>query len=54
MNKIFGVIAADVIDSTSLCRADLLRLSDEVDRCFADAKYYIPIQFWGRLIKVIR
>ena len=51
MNKIFGAIAADVIDSTSLSRTDLLRLSDEVDRCFADARYYTPIQFWGRLVK---
>lgn len=51
MNKIFGVIAADVIDSTSLSRVDLPRLTDEVNNCFADAKYYIPIQFWGRLVK---
>ena len=51
MNKIFGAIAADVIDSTSLSRTDLLRLSDEVDRCFADVRYYTPIQFWGRLVK---
>ena len=51
MEKIFGAIAADVIDSTSLSRADLLRLSDEVKRCFADARYYTPLQFWGRLVK---
>lgn len=51
MDKIFGAIAADVIDSTSLSRIDLLRLSDEVDGCFADAKYYASIQFWGRLVK---
>lgn len=51
MDKLFGAIAADVIDSTSLCRVDLLRLSDEVGKCFADAKYYASIQFWGRLVK---
>lgn len=51
MDKIFGALAADVIDSTSLSRADLLRLSEEVDRCFADAKYYASIQFWGRLVR---
>ena len=51
MEQVFGAIAADVIDSTSLSRTDLLRLSDEVNRCFADAKYYTPIQFWGRLVK---
>lgn len=51
MDKIFGAIAADVIDSTSLSRVDLLCLSDEVDSCFADAKKYTSIQFWGRLVK---
>lgn len=40
MDKVFGVIAADVIDSTSLSKADLLCLNDEVSSCFADAKYY--------------
>lgn len=51
MNKIFGAIAADVIDSTSLSRDDLLHLSNEVDRCFSDAKFYVAIKFWGRLVK---
>lgn len=51
MDRIFGAIAADVIDSTSLNRSDLLRLNDEVSRCFADAKYYTFTQFWGRLVK---
>ena len=51
MDKIFGAIAADVIDSTSLSRDDLLGLSDEVAWCFADAKYYASSQFWGRLVK---
>jgi len=51
MDKIFGAIAADVIDSTSLSRDDLLSLSDEVAWCFADAKYYASSQFWGRLVK---
>lgn len=51
MDEIFGAIAADVIDSTSLSRDDLLSLSDEVAWCFADAKYYIPSQFWGRLVR---
>lgn len=51
MDNVFGAIAADVIDSTSLSRTDLRRLSDEVSRCFADAKYYTPTRFWGRLVK---
>ena len=51
MDKVFGVIAADVIDSTSLSKADLLCLNDEVSSCFADAKYYTSSKFWGRLVK---
>lgn len=51
MEKIFGAIAADVIDSTSLSRADMLRLNEEVKGCFTDARHYIPLQFWGRLVK---
>lgn len=51
MEKVFGAIAADVIDSTSLDRTDLLHLKDEVSDCFADAKYYTSAQFWGRLVK---
>lgn len=48
---VFGAIAADVIDSTSLGRDDLLDLSNEVAWCFADAKHYASCQFWGRLVK---
>lgn len=51
MEKIFGAIAADVIDSTSLNRDDLLHLSEVIKGCFADARRYTPIQFWGRLVK---
>lgn len=51
MDRVFGAIAADVIDSTSLDRDDLLDLSNEVARCFTDAKYYTSSQFWGRLVK---
>lgn len=51
MDEIFGAIAADVIDSTSLSRDDLLSLSDEVAWCFADAKCYISSQLWGRLVR---
>lgn len=51
MDKIFGAIAADVIESTSLSRDDLLDLSDEVSWCFTDAKHYASSQFWGRLVK---
>lgn len=51
MDRIYGVIAADVIDSTSLSRTDLLCLNDKVSSCFADAKYYTSVQFWGRLVK---
>ena len=51
MGTVFGVIAADVIDSTSLGRDDILGLSDEVSWCFADAKHYVSSQFWGRLVK---
>lgn len=51
MDRIFGAVAADVIDSTSLGRDDLLDLSNEVARCFADAKHYTSSQFWGRLVK---
>jgi len=51
MDKVFGAIAADVVDSTSLSRFDLLRLKDEVSNCFTDARNYACIQFWGRLVK---
>ncbi|MBQ7773911.1 MAG: hypothetical protein IJ383_07590 [Bacteroidales bacterium] len=51
MDKIFGAIAADVIDSTSLSRTDLFHLNEEVNRCFADAKNHTSIQFWGRLVR---
>lgn len=51
MDKVFGAIAADVVDSTSLSRVDLLHLKDEISNCFADARYYASIQFWGRLVR---
>ena len=45
MDKVFGVIAADVIDSTSLSKADLLCLNDII----TTVKNIIPAEEIGQV-----
>lgn len=51
MNRLYGAISADVIDSTSLSSNDMFRLGDEIRNCLLDIKRYYYSNFWGRLVK---
>lgn len=51
MNRLFGAISADVVDSTSLSRDDMFHLGDEIRNCFSDIRCYYYADFWGRLVK---
>lgn len=48
---LYGAIAADVIDSTSLTKEDILQLGDEIRTCLTDMRRYNYHSFWGRVVK---
>lgn len=48
---LYGAISADVVDSTSLTKEDILHLGDQIRDCMADMRrFYFPY-FWGRIVK---
>lgn len=48
---LYGAISADVIDSTSLTKEDILHLGDEIRSCLTDMRMYNYSYFWGRVVK---
>lgn len=48
---LYGAISADVIDSTSLSKEDILYLGDEIRKCLMDMRKYSLSNFWGRVVK---
>ena len=48
---LYGAISADVIDSTSLTKEDILHLGDEIRSCLTDMRMYNHSYFWGRVVK---
>ncbi len=51
MDRLYGVISADVVDSTSLSIEDMFHLGNEIRYCFADIKRCCYADFWGRVVK---
>lgn len=48
---LYGAISADVVDSTSLAKEDILHLGDEIRASLADMRHYCYPYFWGRIVK---
>lgn len=51
MNTLYGIISADIIDSTSLNEDSIIDLNVIVENCFNDINDYLSYDFWGRLVK---
>jgi len=51
MNTLYGILSADIIDSTSLDEDSIIELKETVENCFNDVYDYLSYDFWGRLIK---
>lgn len=51
MNALYGILSADVVDSTSLDEISIVELNETVENCFADIYDYLSYDFWGRLVK---
>ena len=51
MDRLYGAISADVVDSTSLSAEDMFHLGNEIRYCFTDIKRYLYSDFWGRVVK---
>lgn len=51
MNTFYGILSADVVDSTSLDENSIIELNETVENCFADIYDYLSYDFWGRLVK---
>ena len=51
MNTLYGILSADVVDSTSLDEISIVELNETVENCFADIYDYLSYDFWGRLVK---
>ena len=51
MVKLYGVICADVVDSTSLSIKAMIDLRKVLDDVFFDVERYLGIDFWGRIVK---
>lgn len=51
MKRLFGIVSSDVVDSTSLERAAILRLREEIyNNLFGDIAAMYP-SFWGRVVR---
>lgn len=51
MNNLYGILSADVIDSTSLDENSIIELNETVENCFVDIYDNLSYDFWGRIVK---
>ena len=51
MKRIYAVICADVVESTSLDIDSLVSMRQVLNDSFADIRGYLRVDFWARLIK---